>query len=304
MTVYSVGGTRPKSGKRPAIKVTTRSSKRATVLFAVAIVVVCAAVGASVLPPLFSSEVTTVPDELVGVWGTKAKNYADRTFEISKTTVLFRTGTGESEFTFHEIADIEQEADSKAVHYTLVYADGLKFSFRYERLADAIRFENQPEFAWTRQDDEPTTIAAIPSVALEPPDSEQREQVADPTEVVEQNASPVDPDASGETELIREVFSYRGVARDPFTSLMQTNDIKPFLRDLRITGIAFDPQSPGRSVAVLRDTVANKAYPVHVGDELGRMRVASIAPREVVLIVSEFGSEREVVLRQRGKQTL
>ena len=107
---------------------------------------------------------------------------------------------------------------------------------------------------------------------------------------------------TAQTELMREVFSYRGSGRDPFMSLLQSDDVRPLIEDLRISSIAFDPRYPTASVAILRDTVANQAYSVRVGDELGRLRVAEILPGEVVLIVTEFGSERQETLRQRQTQ--
>ncbi len=104
---------------------------------------------------------------------------------------------------------------------------------------------------------------------------------------------------AAQTELMREVFSYRGSGRDPFISLLQSDDVRPLIEDLRISSIAYDPRYPTASVAVLRDTIANQAYSVRVGDELGRLRVAEILPGEIVLIVTEFGSERQETLRQR-----
>ena len=104
---------------------------------------------------------------------------------------------------------------------------------------------------------------------------------------------------AAQTELMREVFSYRGSGRDPFMSLLQSDDVRPLIEDLRISSIAYDPRYPTASVAILRDTIANQAYSVRVGDELGRLRVAEILPGEIVLIVTEFGSERQETLRQR-----
>lgn len=106
----------------------------------------------------------------------------------------------------------------------------------------------------------------------------------------------------GETELVREVFSFRGTSRDPFLSLLESGDVRPLVQDLRITSITFDPRYPAASVAILRDTIVNKSYPLRVGDEVGRIRVAEISPGEVVLVIAEFGSERQVVLRQRRRQ--
>lgn len=110
---------------------------------------------------------------------------------------------------------------------------------------------------------------------------------------------------SRQMELEREVFSYRGSGRDPFVSLIQSGEVRPLVEDLRVTSITYDPRYPATSVAVLRDTSAsgqNQAYAVRVGDELGRMRVAEITPGQVVMIVSEFGLDRQVVLRQRRRQ--
>ena len=122
-----------------------------------------------------------------------------------------------------------------------------------------------------------------------------------PAEGAQEASDTVAPTAA-QTELMREVFSYRGSGRDPFVSLLQSSDIRPLIEDLRITSIAYDPRYPTASVAVLRDTVANEAYSVRVGDELGRLRVAEILPGEIVLIVTEFGSERQETLRQRQTQ--
>ena len=104
------------------------------------------------------------------------------------------------------------------------------------------------------------------------------------------------------TELMREVFSFRGSGRDPFLSLLQSGDVRPMAEDLRVAAILFDPRYPAASVATLRDTVANERYSVRAGDVLGRMRVVEILPGEVVMVITEFGTERQVVLRQTRTQ--
>jgi hypothetical protein len=118
---------------------------------------------------------------------------------------------------------------------------------------------------------------------------------------LQQTTDTIVPDET-RTELMREVFAYRGSGRDPFLSLLQSGDVRPLIEDLRVTSIAYDPRYPTASVAVLRDTIANEAYSVRVGDMLGRLRVAEILPGEVVMIISEFGSERQEILRQRQTQ--
>ncbi len=119
---------------------------------------------------------------------------------------------------------------------------------------------------------------------------------------VSQEEAPDTVDVQGETELLREVFAFQGSGRDPFLSLLESGEVRPLIQDLRITSIVYDARYPAASVAVLRDTIVNQAYPVRVGDELGRLRVVGISPSEVTLVLSEFGSERQVVLRQRRRQ--
>ncbi len=133
-----------------------------------------------------------------------------------------------------------------------------------------------------------------PTTTSQPPDS-----AAGPATQEESGAA---AQAQGETELVREIFSYRGVSRDPFLSLLQSGDVRPLVQDLRVTSITYDPRYPAASVAVLRDTIVNQSYSLRVGDVVGRIRVAEITPGEVVLVISEFGSERQVVLRQRRRQ--
>jgi hypothetical protein len=105
-----------------------------------------------------------------------------------------------------------------------------------------------------------------------------------------------------ETGLMREVFNYRGAGRDPFVSLLRSGDVRPLIEDLRVTAINYDPRYPGGSVAVLRDTTMQKRYTVRVGDELGRLRVTAIRTDVVLLTIQEFGVERQMSLRLRGRQ--
>ena len=123
--------------------------------------------------------------------------------------------------------------------------------------------------------------AAPPGVAVQEPQEEPPQQ---------------------ETQLVREVFSYRGSGRDPFMSLLRSGDVRPLLDDLRVTTITYNARFPSNSVAVLRDTTVNQRYTVRIGDEVGRIRVVEIRPREVVVVVEEFGAERQVVLTQRRRQ--
>jgi len=156
MTVYDASGTRPKSGKQRAVKAKSQpsssGSKRPVALLVVAVVIVFTAIAANVIPSLSSDAEATIPDQLIGVWITTEADYADRAFEISNTSVSFRTAPGEDHVTSHRIEALHQDKKQHATDYTIVYSNGLQFSFTYEKNADVIRFANQPEFFWSRQE--------------------------------------------------------------------------------------------------------------------------------------------------------
>ena len=99
--------------------------------------------------------------------------------------------------------------------------------------------------------------------------------------------------------VMRELFEYSADGRrDPFISLMTTNDLRPTVSDLRLTSVLYD-QSGRRPVAIMRDSIANVQWRVTTGMTLGRMRVASIRPRVVVFTIEEFGFSRQDSLMLR-----
>jgi len=108
-------------------------------------------------------------------------------------------------------------------------------------------------------------------------------------------------DSTAPPALVREVYSYEGGGRDPFLSLLKSGDIRPLLSDLKLVGIYYDGRLTARSVAVLRDVTNNKIYRVKPGDIIGRLKVTTIRPREIVFTVQEFGFERQESL-QLAKQ--
>jgi hypothetical protein len=115
----------------------------------------------------------------------------------------------------------------------------------------------------------PNSALALPSGAL-------------PTAVPSLNAGAV----------TREVYDYTGAGhRDPFFSLILTDDLRPLLADLRLVGILY--QSSGHAVAVMRDIQTNAQYRVANGGTLGRMRVTQIRPRAVLFSIDEFGLSRQ-----------
>ena len=92
--------------------------------------------------------------------------------------------------------------------------------------------------------------------------------------------------------VTREMYGYDGVgSRDPFYSLILTDDLRPLLGDLKLVGILY--QNSGRAVAVMRDVQTNAQYRVANGGTLGRMRVTQIRPRAVLFSIDEFGLSRQ-----------
>ena len=112
---------------------------------------------------------------------------------------------------------------------------------------------------------------------------------------VAKHAAPRRPDTA--TVVIeRESFAYAAEGRrDPFKSLLTTSDLRPLLAELRLVGVAVDPEGPN-SVAILRDLTTKQQHRVRVGQLLGRMRVAQIRQRAVVFTIEELGFSRQETL--------
>jgi hypothetical protein len=93
--------------------------------------------------------------------------------------------------------------------------------------------------------------------------------------------------------VTREVFTYDAAGRrDPFYSLILTDDLRPLLSDLKLVGVLYAPGGT-RSVAIFRDVLTNAQYRVQTGAALGRMRVAQIKPKGVIFTIDEFGLSRQ-----------
>jgi hypothetical protein len=94
-------------------------------------------------------------------------------------------------------------------------------------------------------------------------------------------------------QVTREVFTYsEGGRRDPFFSLILTEDLRPLLSDLKLVGVLYEA-SGRKSVAIFRDLATNAQYRVQTGMPLGRMRVAQIKPKGVIFTIDEFGLSRQ-----------
>jgi hypothetical protein len=105
--------------------------------------------------------------------------------------------------------------------------------------------------------------------------------------------APARPDTSGPPPSIyRETFEYNSEGRrDPFVSLLTTNELRPTLSDLRLTGILFD-HTGRNSIATFRDLTNSAQYRVTIGSVLGRMRVTAIHTQNVVFTIDEYGTTR------------
>lgn len=116
-------------------------------------------------------------------------------------------------------------------------------------------------------------------------------------------AAPAPDTAVPPPTIYRESFEYGADGRrDPFNSLLTTNELRPTMSDLRLTGVLYD-HTGRHSVATLRDVGTNAQYRVTTGSTLGRMRVSNIRYTTVVFTIDEFGTTRQdsLVLRDTTK---
>ena len=99
--------------------------------------------------------------------------------------------------------------------------------------------------------------------------------------------------------IIRETYAYAGGPRDPFESALDRANTGPEFPDLELVGLYYIARAPSTSVAVLRDRLNGKKYTVREGDRLGRMRIASIRPKDVTFTIDDYGTERQETLSIR-----
>lgn len=90
--------------------------------------------------------------------------------------------------------------------------------------------------------------------------------------------------------IMREVFTYTSEGRrDPFVTLLTSEELRPTVADLRLVAVLIDPRRP---IAIMRDLVTNEQYRVTTGMKIGRMTVALIKRRAVIFSIEEFGLNR------------
>lgn len=102
-----------------------------------------------------------------------------------------------------------------------------------------------------------------------------------------------------ETEVLRETFSYAGASRDPFQSILKTENTGPDVGDLVLVTIMADSRSARNSVAVLREKTGTRRFRVKVGDKIGNATVTLITQRDVNFSIQDFGFERQETLSLR-----
>ncbi len=105
-----------------------------------------------------------------------------------------------------------------------------------------------------------------------------------------------------ESAVFRESFAYGGASRDPFASLIKTAHAGPEISDLQLVGIYEDLRYSGNSIAVLRDKTSGKRYKLRRGEQVGRLRVTQIRPKDVVFTIQDFGYERQETLSLRKQE--
>ena len=94
-----------------------------------------------------------MPDVLVGQWTTSAPKYADRFFEFTKKTLIFKVG--EEDTGIHKIKDLEKFSDGEETWYTVTYlslGEKYQLSFSYDPAENGvIAIANQNGVQWTRK---------------------------------------------------------------------------------------------------------------------------------------------------------
>jgi hypothetical protein len=137
---------------------------------------------------------------------------------------------------------------------------------------------------------------AVDVGAVSPEDSTKRLAM---TPAGDSTSAAADPT---ETPVFRETFAYGGASRDPFASLIKSAHAGPEIGDLQLVGIYEDLRYSGNSIAVLREKTSGKRYKLRQGEQVGRLRVTQIRPKDVVFTIQDFGYERQETLSLRKQE--
>ena len=164
------------------------------------------------------------------------------------------------------------------------------------KMSAAIRTSENPE-AQTKSAPQATKTAPQPSTKAATPATTKSGAAGQTGAAMgtaartQQPAQPAQPPI-----LYREIFDYQSAGRrDPFLSLLSSNELRPTINDLKLVAVLLDARGRN-SVAIMRDVSTKEQYRVKVGQTLGRMRVAQIQPKAVVFSIEEFGYNRQEIL--------
>ncbi len=113
-----------------------------------------------------------MPEDLIGVWRTADKKYADRHFELNADRVIFSTGGWG--VTAHPIDRMEEHSENGRTFYIIYYSTDdeggeSQFSFYYDPVQDVIRFKNQEQMEWVKWNEESIDEETITDEEPRPP---------------------------------------------------------------------------------------------------------------------------------------
>jgi hypothetical protein len=95
----------------------------------------------------------------------------------------------------------------------------------------------------------------------------------------------------------REVFRYQPLGRpDPFRSLLGSAELGVRVEDLALRGVVYHPD-PARSVAMLTREGVDRPIRARVGDRIGGIRILTIRPNSIDVLVEELGVARRETLQ-------
>jgi len=111
-----------------------------------------ALVAIMVLYLVFKPVETTLPAALEGVWRTNAAAYADRSLEITPTSLSFRASDSTAAGTRHRITRVRRSALPDGTLFHVEYLqDGSQLEFSFVWRGSEIQFANQKDLIWTRR---------------------------------------------------------------------------------------------------------------------------------------------------------
>ncbi len=113
-------------------------------------------VGVFVIRPIVLSAANpdaSLPVDAYGVWGTDQGKYAGRMFEVSATSIAFRTSKESPDYTWHKIDHVKARVTPDSTLYTVQYLEqGKVADFAFWHIPGgktaAIRFEHASDVTW------------------------------------------------------------------------------------------------------------------------------------------------------------